>query len=189
MKYLITVATLFCFTSAFAQSHPLKYTGSIEGGMLNGSYQTTGYLLTTHGVAMKTWKLSMGTGIDFYRIRTVPVFLELRKEIGKGVNRPFLYTAAGGSFVWTTERQESESMGWEMQKSSFQNGFYSRAGAGMIFNAAKHNRLAVSLGWSYKTIGEKFSQTDWIWGIWPQPNEHNIRYRLHRVQFGVHLLF
>src|ERR1700712_5956221 len=67
-------------------------------GLLEGQTGSSFQIQTVNGAQYKSWFAGIGLGLDYYRYRTVPLFLDLRKEFGKSSNRLFLYADMGVSF-------------------------------------------------------------------------------------------
>jgi hypothetical protein len=188
MRYLI--ATILVAASCSLQAQ-VKYQASIEGGLMNGSWQTNGYVQTTHGIHYKQWFAGVGVGIDYYRYRTIPVFAELRRTFGRHGVQPFVVAAAGINATWPNEQQKLENNGWwQTSTSDFHNGFYSRVGAGVILNAGKKVRFGVNIAYNYKTLSRTY--TGWIFEPWPQPTsstEKTMEYKLNRLSIGFSIMF
>jgi hypothetical protein len=47
---------------------------------------------------------AVGTGIDYYQFRSIPLVLDIRKKILAKENTPFAYAAAGRHITWQTKR-------------------------------------------------------------------------------------
>ena len=107
-----------------------------------------------------------GIGLDYYRYRTIPLFLDLRKEFFSGPDKLFVYADAGVSFAWVSDNQKS---GYIDEK--FSNGFYDDFGLGYKRVIAKHSAIILSLGYSYKKLSQTYNQynfyTDWLPGFGP----------------------
>jgi hypothetical protein len=173
-------------------AHAQKYSGSVEAGVTNGNYETDAFVNTSHGFMLKGWFIGLGTGVDYYRFRTVPVFAEMRKEFSDKNIRPLIQVAAGLNVEWLTQEQRDHRFSWwQTTPSTFKNGVYLKAGTGVLFNAHKQIRFATTISWSYKSITEKYS--DRLWDPWPQPGndltERTLLYNLQRVDLGVKIIF
>lgn len=188
MKLLITFVLLISFGSIQAQ---WKYQGMVEGGLINGNWETNAYVQTTHGVQYKQWSAGLGTGIDYYRYRSVPVFIEVQSSFGKKTVRPFIIAAAGINATWPTEEQKQQWNGWmQTTQAEFSNGFYSRIGGGILLNANAKVKLSLKIAYSYKTLSRKY--TEWNWEPWPQPVntiQKTMEYRLNRLNVGLGVSF
>ncbi len=70
--------------------------------------------------------------MDNYVFRTIPV-LQLRADILKRKNTPFVFADAGPQFCWPQNNQEASSF----YSPEYKGGFYFNAGAGYKMNLFK----------------------------------------------------
>src|SRR5579862_3368717 len=84
-------------SSAQQKSLPAKWQfNSINSvGLLEGETGSAFQLQTINGAQYKSWFAGMGLGLDFYRIRSIPLFADIRKEFGKGNNKLLVYADIG----------------------------------------------------------------------------------------------
>src|SRR5688500_14661728 len=110
---------LFLYSRAVGQESATKekiqFQAIIQGGMLAGSSGYAGQLQTIQGVRYKTWSAGIGAGIDYYYERSVPLFLQLRKNIFMKPHTPFVYADLGGHSPWLKDGLAKS--GWMVQKS------------------------------------------------------------------------
>jgi hypothetical protein len=123
-------------------------------GLLEGETGSAFQLQTINGAQYKSWFTGIGLGLDFYRIRSIPLFADIRKDFGKGNNKLFVYADMGINFSWATDQQKTSYM----QNDKFSNGFYSDLGLGYRVASGKKNALMLSLGYSYKKTVESYDQ-------------------------------
>lgn len=57
-----------------AQTQKWKPAIIAEAGLLAGSYGPSGDLRARVGMQKNGWQIGVGSGVDFYRYQTVPVF-------------------------------------------------------------------------------------------------------------------
>ncbi len=188
MKSISLLSILLLSTFCYAQ----KYSGSFEAGVTNGNFETNAYLNTSHGLALNSWYFGLGSGVDYYRFRTVPVFAEVRKDFSNRNIRPFVQIVGGLNIDWLTQEQKDHRFSWwQTTPSTFTRGVYFKGGTGVLFNAHKQVRFATTISWSYKSITEKYN--DRVWDPWPQPGnsltEKTLLYKLQRVDLGVKVIF
>ena len=122
-------------------------------GFLEGQTGSAFQLQTVNGVQYKSWFAGVGAGLDYYRYRTIPLFIDIRKEFFSGPNQLFIYTDAGVSFTWVTDNQK---MGYV--DDHFSNGFYSDLGLGYKRKVGKNDAILFSLGYSYKRLDESYTE-------------------------------
>lgn len=80
-KHLLLVAgCVLCGALAFGQAK-LKFRSDNYLGFSAGELGSYGRVQTVNGVATGPWFLGLGTGLDYYRYRSVPIFLSLTRDI------------------------------------------------------------------------------------------------------------
>lgn len=165
MKNLLVIVTLcFFIASANAQSKQASpgYYVFPQAGLLNGDHSVSGQAHLTGGIQKKAWMFGLGTAIDYYKIRTVPVFADVRYAFGKK-NNYFSYANIGANFVWALESQ------YEMYylpgpgqgssaKSAFSNGIYTDIGIGYAFRGYQKGGCVISIGYSSKTLSSAYQE-------------------------------
>jgi hypothetical protein len=129
-----------------------------QAGLLNGDGVVSGQAMLSGGITRKGWDIGLGVGVDYYEIRTVPLFADLRKNIG---TLPlFVYANIGYNFATPLESQYIHAgEGWNHSRSSFSNGWYAESGLGYDIPLKKNNRFLLAVGYSVKTAGEKYTET------------------------------
>src|SRR5277367_6797314 len=95
-------------------------------GLLEGETGSAFQMQTINGINYKSWFAGIGLGLDFYRLRTIPLFADFRKEFGKSSNKIFVYSDVGINFSWVTDQQKTSYV----QNDKFNNGFYGDWGLG-----------------------------------------------------------
>ena len=111
-------------------------------GLLEGETGSAFQLQTINGAQYKSWFAGVGIGLDFYRFRTIPLFVDIRKEFGKSNNKLFVYSDMGINFSWVTDQQKTSNV----ENDKFGNGFYGDWGFGYKVLVHKKNNLLLSLG-------------------------------------------
>jgi hypothetical protein len=152
-KKLIPALVLFCFSAATGRAQAAFHFHSInQAGLLNGQAGSSWQLQTINGVQHRSWFAGIGAGLEGYRFRGIPLFVDLRKTFGQAKNKPFVYADAGIHFIWVTDKDKTVNGG---SQATFYNGLYLDGGAGYEIHINRKNALLLSLGYSYKTIREK----------------------------------
>ena len=107
-------------------------------------------LQTVQGIRYGKWFAGIGAGLDYYHMRTIPLFLDIRREFFNKKNAPFLYADGGYNFAWARDRDKSE---WS--NISFDGGLFYDVGLGYrIGTASKQNGFLISAGYSFKYLRE-----------------------------------
>ena len=156
-------------------------------GLLEGETGSAFQLQTINGAQYKSWFTGVGIGLDFYRLRTIPLFVDIRKEFGKSSNKLFVYSDMGINFSWVTDQQKTSNV----ENDKFGNGFYGDWGLGYKVLVAKKNNLLLSLGYSYKKTVETYDPLYYLTGIYytqgSEPNDQlqKINYSLNRLSIKI----
>ena len=144
----------------------------------------------TAGVANKQWVYAIGSSVDYYKLRSVPVYVEVKRQLGNKTNTPFVYANAGINIHWVLESQHQyhNNWGWGPTPTNcdFSNGHFVEAGTGVNIRNKKGKGMFLSLGYSSKTLSEAWTESIWD----PLKNEIVItdrskKYLLNRLVFKV----
>lgn len=119
-------------------------------GLLEGSNGSFFSLQTILGVQFNKSFSGIGVGLDYYRFRSIPLFVDLRQEFGKGPNTVFVYGDIGYNFDWLTEEDKRETL--FSTNADFRGGTYYDAGIGYKYAFKSTHALLFSLGYAYKQI-------------------------------------
>lgn len=149
--------SFFITVSALAQIKPGKSSFYLlpQIALLNGDQSASGQVQVAGGIEKNGWGLGIGTGIDYYKVRTVPLFADLRKSFGKN-SAVFSYLNIGSNLVWPLESQYSTDYIWGLggRRSDFSNGLYTDLGIGYSIRGKKNKGIVLSLGYSAKKTTE-----------------------------------
>lgn len=160
-KYLVIVCLgALLSTNGSAQSS-WKFTSAEYVGMLWGEAGNYGQVQTINGASNRAWFLGLGTGLDFYRYRSIPLFLSLTRQLMPSKNGLFLNLDGGVNFPWY-HRPDGGYYTPGFSTSEFKMGPYWGAGLGYKIKIPGRNKdYALSLlgGYSYKELKEN-AKTD-----------------------------
>src|SRR5450432_2856838 len=92
------------------QFHSVNSVGLLEG-QTGSSFQ----LQTINGAQYRSWFAGIGLGLDFYRYRTIPLFLDIRRQFGRSTNKLIVYADMGINFFWLTDNEKR--LTWRMTNS------------------------------------------------------------------------
>ncbi|HMH24845.1 MAG TPA: hypothetical protein VK563_23885 [Puia sp.] len=151
---LLLVAGCIWAIAGHAQG-PWKFRSTEYAGILTGEKNTYPQFQTINGLYKRSWFLGVGTGQDYYRYRSVPLFLSVTKDLMGGRNGLFLGLDAGTNFPWY---KRSAPLYGYVAGSDFQAGAYWSAGLGYRFRLSAHGRTALLLtaGYSFKELKEEY---------------------------------
>src|SRR5688500_1087328 len=113
MRYNI-VLILVLAIAGFAKAQDNKSEGkptfrsSFAVALINGSASTSFNIETVHGFTLNKTFVGIGAGIDYYTFRSIPLFLQLRQEFGKGKKRFLIYGDGGYNFDWLTNKSKEQ---------------------------------------------------------------------------------
>ncbi len=107
-------------------------------------------LQTINGLSHKTYSVGIGIGLDYYWERTLPVFIDLRKNIFSKKQTPFVYADMGLNMPWVKTDKENT---WS--KSDYEHGSYFDIGIGYKVPIIKKLFANLSFGYSQKKLEEK----------------------------------
>lgn len=151
---LLSILTI-CFSTLFAQkkslSRPFHFHSINNIGILEGQAGSAFQLQTINGAQYKSWFAGVGLGLDYYRYRTIPLFLNVRKEFGERTNKLFVYGDAGMNFYWERDKDIKQFP----VNDKIKNGIYGEAGVGYKWKLNKRIRILLNAGYSYKNITEE----------------------------------
>lgn len=160
------------------KNHAVDFHSINSISLVNGNNGTSAAIQTVNGFSKEKWFVGLGAGIDYYQYRSVPVFADVRYELGKKKNRFFMYTDAGINCSWVAEVYKD----WDWNSSSdFSNGLYTDSGVGLNAYFKNGNAFVVSLGYSHKAIKETTERVVWIGGSQQQTVTEINNYRFNRV--------
>jgi len=180
--------SFFIAVSVSAQVKPIKSNFYLlpQIALLNGDHSASGQVQVAGGFEKNGWGFGIGTGIDYYKVRTVPVFADLRKSFGKN-SAVFSYLNIGSNLAWPLESQYSTGYIWELggKRSDFGNGLYTDLGIGYTIRGKKREGIVLSLGYSAKTINETRYVTIYreFPPYIPETRETKLDYTFNRIAF------
>jgi hypothetical protein len=176
MRTIFLSLSIFLFISVDAQ---LSFRSINQLGIVEGEKGTSFQLQTINGLTGKNWFAGIGTGLDYYYMRTVPVFIDIRKSILKSQKSPFIYADAGLSFPW--EKQNGENVWY---KEEYKKGSFYDVGLGYHLPVSKSGAIVLSIGYTEKKLREeRYNDFYLIYsGINNGTNNKNIMdYRFRRI--------
>lgn len=188
MKRLLIIPLLILLIfQAAGQNKKIKFTSVNQIGLISGSSGESWILQTINGIKKEKWFAGAGAGLDFYNQRTVPLFLDLRKEVSNKMNTPFMYADAGINIAWLNfiEREEKR-----FPKTS--PGLFYDLGFGWKLSCKNKRAFLISAGYTFKQVKEKVRSP--IWSPAPTPTlegenyeRYNYLYRRIVIKAGIML--
>jgi hypothetical protein len=186
MKSLLFFALFVCWCAmVYGQQKnlagPCQFHSVNSVGLLEGETGSAFQIQSVNGMQHGSWFAGIGVGLDFYRYRTIPLFIDFRNEFGHSVNKFFAYADAGVNFAWLTDKEKQV---YQMDD-HFSAGFYTDLGLGYKIGVGKNNHLLLALGYSLKKLKETYNAYDWYNPPdYPLYKEH-IDYNLNRLTIKI----
>jgi hypothetical protein len=186
MKLFLIAAFVILSVISRAQ-HRIIFSSRDYLGLLEGQHGSAFQLQTINGAKYKTWFAGLGTGLDWYYLRTIPLFFTLNKDFLKQGNRNFFMAIDGGvNFLWQDDRSSAES---GFSKIISYPGFYYEAGLGYRIGIGKKNdALLMQFGYNYKHIREKVRSAYPIVYLYPYEtisSSDHIDYHLRKLSLKI----
>ena len=151
-KIALTFFTFWLFLfSGFAQDKTARFSSINSIGFAAGESVPGLVLETVNGIKFSNWFAGIGIGMDDYRYKTIPLFLEGRWMFGEE-KRGFLYGDLGYS-IPGKNKPGNEIFHYDSY--DFSGGSYSAVGIGFQLPLYKRSAVEFSFGYSYKKISDK----------------------------------
>jgi hypothetical protein len=188
MRKLLMMTLLLSATALQAQNKSLTLAGSVQGGLLEGEAGSALQFGFTGGIKTKTWTTGIGAGIDYYRVRSLPLYLNMEKRLFNRIQTPFAYVNGGYHFTW---RSSQNRMAWEWWPGNAETkgGLYYAAGLGYQLPVLTKTALFFAAGYSFKQFTEeRMGTVNCI--MWPCPEiSEKFTHRLRRLSVTTGLRF
>ena len=152
-------------------------------GVLVGSSDVALQLQTVNGVQYKTCFAGVGVGIDYYSVRSIPLFLALRKYIAFKKGSIYGYGDGGINYVWQRKYVNIQAM------PTYDNGLYYDIGLGYRFPVNKFGALSLSAGFSEKRYAATSDQVNPCFNPPCSVSKQEFNYSLHRLSFKAGWIF
>jgi len=180
--FFYTIGIISCFSQSKKNLNKWEFHSINNVGLLEGQIGSALQLQTINGVKYKSWFGGLGIGLDYYRYRTVPLFIDLRKEFGKGQPHLFAYADAGMNSYWKRDKDPKQFS----MNDKFNNGFYGELGVGYKIKISGNVHFSMSFGYSYKKLQEEGQYGLFTYPVYPQIGtteyaSDRIDYKLNRL--------
>lgn len=155
-KAIVWAVCMLGCAAAFGQS-PLNFRSVESVGLSSGSSCNCGLIETVNGVSRGPWFAGLGAGVDYYRFRSVPLFLSVTRDIAIGKeNWFFLYLDGGTNLPWYKRPPGALITPESGFNSVFHSGEYWSGGVGYLWKLGDHSKKAVlfSAGYMVKKLRE-----------------------------------
>ena len=96
------------------------FSSQISTGVVEGEQGTSFHIEVLNGIRYKTWFGGIGTGLDYYYFRSIPVYLSGIKYLSKRNHSFFIQGDAGMNFAWVEDRMNV----WNEVSHEYKPGMY-----------------------------------------------------------------
>lgn len=163
MKKISLIMALLLANHIYAQKtkQPSTLYVTPQVGLLNGDNAVSAQVVLSGGMKTRTWSYGIGAGIDYYKVRSAPFFVELKKDFGSKEKPLFAYLQLGANIAWPLQsdyRENFYSSWFGNTTTRFQNGMYRELGIGYTGWYTKKKGIWISLGYSTKTMAEFYDE-------------------------------
>lgn len=186
MKRIVVVLIVLCSCSSlFAQKKEWKFGSQNYAGITEGESGTGLQLQTINGFKYKTWFAGIGTGIDYYFQRSIPLFLSVSKFLPPGKLPLYFNGDVGINFPWVRN-----DLYYIQDPVEYSSSLYWAGGLGYKFGFNKNsNAVLLNFGYSYKHLINDTEYTNPCL-IPPCPvSTERYDYRLRRLSLKVGWMF
>ena len=153
MKLFFITVFMFSLMSSAAQKKAI-FSSQNYVGLLEGEQKSKLQLQTINGIKYRTWFIGLGTGIDWYYLRSIPIFLSLNRDFLQKKNRNFFVALNGGVNLPWKKNNDLNELGYP--RGRLLTGFYWEGGLGYKIGIGKRNNaMLLQLAYNYKHLGEK----------------------------------
>lgn len=141
--------------STSAQKNRIRFQSINNVGIALGQSEPDWTLQTINGIKFSNWYTGIGIGIDDYRYKTLPLFIDGRWNFGEK-KEGFVYGDFGYNFPMKDKPGKEVSY---YNTYHFTGGIYTDIGIGFQSRLYKKSSLLFSLGYSYKELQTKIGTT------------------------------
>jgi len=166
-----------------------KLNGAFGISLLNGEGGVNGRLGVEAGYELRRGlSAHLGTALDYYHTRTVPVYLEIHQALSDKPRRFFAYAGGGLNLAWPLEDEAGSGRIWGMVTPvTYRGGLYSQIGIGRTLGRQAGRGFVIRMGHSFKSFTESYTERVWQGNTWTEaPRSH--RYGLGRLDITLQYL-
>ena len=154
MKRTFSILLLFLLVKNEGQAQEIKkerkfFSSQISAGIVEGEQNTSFHVEIVNGIRYKTWFGGIGTGLDYYYFRSIPIYLSGVKYLSPRNHSFFIQGDAGVNFAWEEDQFFDR---WNEISSEFKPGLYWNGSIGFATGLDKKNSFSFGLGYSHKNL-------------------------------------
>jgi hypothetical protein len=155
MKCLLCICLFLTMTFELFAQKALTFSSQNYAGIIVGEANVKPQLQTINGISNGKWFAGIGTGIDWYYKRSIPLFASVNRNLfTKGKRQFFVAADAGINFPWRGANDMYTE--YYFNDNQLKSGLYWNGGAGFKLGVGKaDNALLFQIGYSFKQSGER----------------------------------
>lgn len=175
MRYFRLLLLMFlCQSESIAQQqHSPVFNSYNSIGFVAGKSPVAFTAQTVNGLSFNKWFVGAGFGIDDYFIKTLPLFIDVKRAFDFKKSHLFLYADVGSHFV-TKDKRTTTSFSTLTNTGNL----YLDAGLGITIKTAFKNAVFFSVGNTLKNITKTETSLDTGY-----PYKSKTDYKLSRIVF------
>lgn len=148
---LLLIVAMQSLQAQQTKQHLVRFQFMTQAGLLEGEKGAAFQLHLLSGIRWQQWAIGAGTGLDYYGMRSIPLFLDIRRNLASKPAVPFIYLNAGTHFIWPNEEQQSD---WQAVRN--RPGWLLEAGVGYQLPIGQHV-LYFTGGYSQKSFRQEIT--------------------------------
>ena len=137
--------------SASAQKNKIRFRSINTSGLVGGESKAGTAFQSVNGIQFSNWFSGIGVGVDDYRYKTLPLFMDGRWFFGDDKNG-FIYGDIGYNFPMKNKPGKEV---YYYDTYEFTGSVYTDFGIGLKAKFIKKYSMLLSLGYSYKELQAK----------------------------------
>ncbi|RFM28503.1 hypothetical protein [Deminuibacter soli] len=188
MKHFL-LAVLFAAIAHCACAQQVKMPSLFvmpQVSLLNGDDHVSADVSLSAGLQHNKWMAGIGGGLDFYKIRSIPVFATAQYQLFRKPETPFVYAQLGTNIPSPLKDQHYYGFS-HYTESSFKNGLIAAGGIGYHL-WDKHSRgVSLSLGYTVKTQREYYVENQYDTRGLLRQITHSMKYTFPRFSLSMSL--
>jgi len=146
---------LFLSFASIAQKKVVKFQTINSAGVVGGDDHVNSVFQTINGIKFSDWFAGIGIGVDNYRYKTLPLFIDGRWYFGDE-KKGFIYGDIGYNFPMKNKPGKEV---YYYNTYDFNGGIYTDLGIGYQVSLNKYSSLSFSLGHSFKKLQNEIGVT------------------------------
>ncbi|MGI8949987.1 MAG: hypothetical protein ACR2FN_00235 [Chitinophagaceae bacterium] len=179
---LLIISLITFFANAQFKNHAYFIP---QVALQNGADKVSWQMQFIGGYKIKSWNVGAGAAIDYYKFRTVPVFVDVRESFTKKLNGLFAYLNAGFNAEWILDNQHYNNNNYYSNYLRTNNGWYSDVGVGYKLFAKNNKGLLLSAGFTTKTLSQVYNEYVFVGVDAVQLLPHKYDYMLNRLAIKI----